>query len=323
MAIGLIIPSNASFCGYFAIASSILCQTAEERDKCLAKIEIVNSDILGLMQMNEFKDFDQETRNKIQELSQMGPHDELQKKLRKLFEETPLEKSADNMSFITSDGSYDSQMPNYNIATPVKILGALIRHQIQNNSIFKKNVKERAIDEDGFMKDDAGNDKFDNIGHGDLAALFKFFHEKDFSCETHPTNQIIMNLQSTDLQNQNCNFSIIFDIPKLGCAQGHYNAIFSSEKYKEREKEVAQKIDKTNQENNNFCYIFKNLNTSIVNLILTSCTEPQNFKNNLEEVNKNFDKLGKLIQSSVHSFSPSGCVFKKEEKKRESNESLQ
>ena len=48
MAIGLIIPSNGSFCGYFAIASSILCQTAEERDKCLAKITIVKRDIYNL-----------------------------------------------------------------------------------------------------------------------------------------------------------------------------------------------------------------------------------------------------------------------------------
>jgi hypothetical protein len=83
MAIGLIIPSNGSFCGYFAIASSILCQTEKDRDKCLQKIEIKKSDILGLSTMEEFQSLDQETKNKIQELSQTSSDDELQEKLKK------------------------------------------------------------------------------------------------------------------------------------------------------------------------------------------------------------------------------------------------
>jgi hypothetical protein len=45
------------------------------------------------------------------------------------------------------------------------------------------------------------------------------------------------------------------------------------------------------------------------------------FKNNLKKVNENFNKLGELIQKSIPSFSPSGCVSKKGEKK-EGNQSL-
>jgi len=315
MAIGLIIPSNGSFCGYFAIASSILCQTEKDRDKCLQKIEIKKSDILGLSTMEEFQSLDQETKNKIQELSQTSSDDELQEKLKKLFDAPPLEKSNGNMAFKTSEGGHESQMPNYNITTPVKILGALIQYQIKNNNNLKKGVKSKAV-EDKFMKDDYGADKFDNIGHGDLAALFKYFHEKDFSCEAYPTTQKIKDLQSNDLKMESCNFSIIFDVAHTGEEQGHYNALFSSQKYKEREKEVSQKLDKTNQDNNNFCHIFKNLSSSIVDLVLKSCVEPKNFENNLEKVNENFNKLGELIQKSIPSFSPSGCVSKKGEKKR-------
>jgi hypothetical protein len=319
MAIGLIIPSNGSFCGYFAIASSILCQTAEERDKCLAKITIVKRDIYNLSKTKEFQEFDQETKNKIQELSAINTEDEFQEKLKKLFDETPLQKAVGNMSFTTSDGRCDSQMPNYNIATPVKILGALIRHQIQNNFNFKINVKEQASDKYGFMKDEDGAaDKFDNIGYGDLATLFKFFHEKDFSCETHPTNQIIMNLQSTDLQNQNCNFSIIFDASEPESDQGHYNAIFSSEKYKEREKEFTSQVtdqadqaDQADQENNNFCHNLKNLSKSILHLILTSCNKSEKLQNNFENVSENFNKL---MQNIIPCTSPRNPSKKQQSK---------
>ena len=87
MTLAVNISSHGSLCGYNTIASSILLQTKDKREACLAKLSITREDVSNYISQNEFKELCTEDQNIIRLLASENDFDN---KLKELFDKSPL-----------------------------------------------------------------------------------------------------------------------------------------------------------------------------------------------------------------------------------------
>jgi hypothetical protein len=264
MTLAVNIPSHASLCGYNAIASSILCQTKEKREAYLKKLSITQEDVKSYTSKYEFEQLSDQDKNiiKLLEVS-----DDFDNKLKELFDKSPLEYVGKKISFALDSGTYELNIENYCTSTSVKLLGALIRFKLEEDSAFKSSVLACGEEDlsNFYFKEESDDpnpinwsEKYDNINTDDLILLFSFFHglndhEKEKIFIRNPTLEIIKSHEKTDLANEG-GFAVIFDAPALPAQvggddgdwqvlnrhTGHYNILFSTEIYNARLAEVAR-----------------------------------------------------------------------------------